>query len=65
MWGDGRVRLGVSELGWGVWEVGGAVKEGNRRAEEKRLVAGCIWGGCILGRNLIGREGDWICQTQN
>lgn len=37
--------------------VGGVgVKEGNRGAEGKRLVAGCVWGGCFVERNLAGKK---------
>lgn len=50
------------EVGWvcqssvGAAGVGWAVKEGNRRAEGKKLLAGCVWESCIMGWNLVGRE---------
>lgn len=38
---------------------GGGVKEGERKVEGNEFVAGCVWGGCIMGRNLVGRgRGD-------
>lgn len=37
-------------------------KEGNRRAEGKMSVAGCVSAGCIVGGNLVGRGGK-MCWT--
>lgn len=46
--------VGAAGVGWGV-------KEGNRRAEGKKLLAGCVWGSCIMGWNLVGRKRETSC----
>jgi len=45
--------MGVCEFG-SVGELG----VGDRRAEGKRLVARCVWGGYVVRRNLVGRGGE-------